>query len=178
MAPLFIHQLELSNEVAFHSIIYPFYTFGQPRVGNKAYSEWAMDVNKISSLHFRVVHHDDPVPHLPPPVLGFFHTNTEIWYAENGYGLGTYEICDSSTGEDMQCSAGTALSADFTDHLTYLGHEICGCVPSGFDQPMIDNSDGSASAGSGDDGRVFKVFHSLLKMVLVDSFFKIVQYVI
>ena len=84
--------------------------------------------NRIQSLRFkaylfpsgewyRVVHHDDPVPHLPTPLMG-------------GIGRGQYEVCDGS-GEDQQCSSGTMLSAEITDHLTHLRdltHPIHDCV--------------------------------------------------
>ena len=49
-------------------------------------------------------------------------------YAEKGVGKGLYEVCDSS-GEDPECSKGTLLSGQITDHLTYLDHPICGCKP-------------------------------------------------
>ena len=49
-------------------------------------------------------------------------------YVESGTGLGYYEVCDGS-GEDPQCSFGTLLSAEITDHLSYLDHAVCGCKP-------------------------------------------------
>ena len=122
--------LSNSSQFSFSPLITtPIYTFGQPRVGNPAFEEWfnAAWLGKW----FRVVHHDDPVPHLPPPKLGFAHVATEIWYMENGTGEGVFEVCNGS-GEDQQCSAGTLLSGEITDHLTYMGHPICNCVPSGF----------------------------------------------
>ena len=55
---------------------------------------------------YRVVHHDDPVPHLPPPALKFVHMSTEVWYVESGTGDGNFMVCNGS-GEDQQCSGGT-----------------------------------------------------------------------
>jgi predicted lipase len=124
--------LLLSNSSAFSFsplVAKPVYTFGQPRVGNAAFAKWFNGA--WLGKWFRVVHHDDPVPHLPTPKMGFAHVATEIWYMENGTGEGVFEVCDGS-GEDQQCSAGTLLSGEITDHLTYMGHPICGCVPSGF----------------------------------------------
>ena len=98
-------------------------------MGNAAYANW---MNAQTNLPwYRVVHHDDPVPHLPTSGMGFVHVATEVWYSENGLGAGAYEVCNGS-GEDQQCSAGTLLSGEITDHLTYLTHPITGCVPSGF----------------------------------------------
>lgn len=39
------------------------YTFGQPRVGNHNYADYH---NKLIPNDYRVVHHLDPIPHLPP----------------------------------------------------------------------------------------------------------------
>jgi predicted lipase len=122
----------LANSSAFSFaplIEMPVYTFGQPRVGNPAFEAWFDGM--FRGKWFRVVHHDDPVPHLPTVKMGFAHVATEIWYMENGTGEGVYEVC-SGSGEDQQCSAGTLLSGEITDHLTYMGHPVCGCVPSGF----------------------------------------------
>lgn len=127
MAPLFLAELANSEPSLYSAVSLPVYTFGQPRGGNAAYASWASEKFDL----YRVVHHDDPVPHLPPPALGFVQMNSEVWYAESGTGLGYYEVCDGS-GEDQQCSAGTLVSGDFTDHTTYLDHDICQCDPSGF----------------------------------------------
>jgi predicted lipase len=126
--------LLLANQSTFswqRAVQTPVYTFGQPRVGNAAFAEWFSSAAFPAGSWFRVVHHDDPVPHLPTPAMGFAHVATELWYAEGGTGAGQSEVCDG-TGEDLQCSAGTLLSGEITDHLTYLTHPICGCVPSGF----------------------------------------------
>ena len=130
MASLFLADLEVSDPPLFKGVQLPVYTFGEPRVGNEHYASWFED--RFPSSWYRVVHHDDPVPHLPPPLLGFRHGPTEVWYAESGTGFGFYEVCDGEDGEDQQCSAGTTLSAEITDHLTYMDHGICGCEDSGF----------------------------------------------
>jgi hypothetical protein len=129
MAPLVVKRLKVDEADIYEKVRFPIYTFGQPRVGNDMYSDWAKD--EFKKGWFRVVHHDDPIPHLPPPKLGFSHMSTEIWYAEKGTGKGFYEVCDGS-GEDKQCSAGTLLSGEITDHLTYLDHDIVQCHDSGF----------------------------------------------
>lgn len=56
----------------------PLYTFGCPRVGNKAFYDAfeALDIE-----HTRVVHWRDIVPHLPNEWMGFRHTAREVWYS-------------------------------------------------------------------------------------------------
>jgi len=52
-----------------HSLGYPIdgvYTYGQPRVGNQAFADFYMVGTQVS---WRVTHHRDPVPHLPPMSL-------------------------------------------------------------------------------------------------------------
>jgi len=133
MAPLFVANYQNSHPETSAQIVYPVYTFGQPRVGNKEFATW-FDEKVGAGNWFRVVHHDDPVPHLPPPALGFSHMATEVWYVEhigNETGAGYYQVCDGS-GEDQQCSAGTLVNGEFTDHIVYLDHDIHQCNPSGF----------------------------------------------
>ena len=67
MAPILLAELSNSEPSLYNAVATPVYTFGQPRGGNAAYAAWASDTFDI----YRVVHHDDPVPHLPPPALGF-----------------------------------------------------------------------------------------------------------
>jgi hypothetical protein len=116
VAPLFyaeVAKTELKEQVQF-----PVYTFGQPRVGNDVYAKWFEGQIEDAGEWYRVVHNNDPVPHLPPPALGFTHMSTEIYYMESGTGPGFYQVCDGS-GEDQQCSAGTLVSGNFNDHNEY-----------------------------------------------------------
>ena len=48
------------------------YTFGTPRVGNPAWADAyrAAVVAAKGAASFRVIHNEDPVPHLPPKVRG------------------------------------------------------------------------------------------------------------
>ncbi|GMI27011.1 hypothetical protein TeGR_g1224 [Tetraparma gracilis] len=124
VAPLFyaeVAKTELKEQVQF-----PVYTFGQPRVGNDVYAKWFEGQIEDAGEWYRVVHNNDPVPHLPPPALGFTHMSTEIYYMESGTGPGFYQVCDGS-GEDQQCSAGTLVSGNFNDHNEYIDHDIHQC---------------------------------------------------
>jgi len=93
-----------------------FYTYGQPRVGNSAFTDLFKRTFNDSTM-YRLTHGLDPVPHLPPRFAGFYHPNTEVYYD----GLNThYTICDGS-GEDPKCADQWLLPLGFTDHVTYLG---------------------------------------------------------
>ncbi|GAB5036986.1 lipase family protein [Nannochloropsis oceanica] len=92
-------------------------TFGQPRVGNKEFSSFFNQTIIPSIPFFRLVHHRDPVPHLPPQSLGFHHSPFEVFYSEDE---SSYVICDP-TGEDKHCSNQYYIDANINDHLSYLG---------------------------------------------------------
>ena len=68
------------------------YTFGQPRVGDSAFS-------KNYASHFpetyRVINYADIVPHLPPSSFGFVHGGHEVWY--NPRGMQKYQICNAES---------------------------------------------------------------------------------
>ena len=49
------------------------HTFGSPRVGNRLYS------NHATLKHFRWVNNNDLVPRLPPSLLGYAHSGTELY---------------------------------------------------------------------------------------------------
>ena len=57
------------------------YTFGQPRVGGRAfaqlYNSWLRDRT------WRVVHREDLVPHVPYVLGAFHHAGHEAWYEQN-----------------------------------------------------------------------------------------------
>ena len=97
------------------------YTFGQPRTGNDV---WASHVGSVvGSDAFRTTHHNDPVPHVPPKILGFHHTATEVWQADET--STETRLCDGS-GEDKSCSDGQLAPVNVGDHLDYLGIKMGG----------------------------------------------------
>jgi hypothetical protein len=51
------------------------YTFGEPRVGNSAFSGF---LHNTSINVFRITHSRDVVPHLPPTWVGFEHMTREV----------------------------------------------------------------------------------------------------
>ena len=98
------------------------YTYGQPRVGDSAFAAFFM-------WHFptwlRIVHWNDPVPHLPPFSTGFHHVGREIWFDEPS---DTRMICND-TGEDSDCSASVEVAVVLTDHYIYLSKKVVQCAP-------------------------------------------------
>ncbi|KAJ5146541.1 Lipase class 3 [Penicillium bovifimosum] len=51
------------------------YSYGQPRVGNKALATYITNQGSI----WRVTHTEDLVPKLPPAAVGFSHSSPEYW---------------------------------------------------------------------------------------------------
>jgi hypothetical protein len=49
------------------------YTFGSPRVGNRAFASAVNDLQL-----FRVTHHTDSVVHQPPREKGYYHSGLEV----------------------------------------------------------------------------------------------------
>jgi len=95
------------------------YTYGQPRVGNKAYRDAILA--KFGVKYQRMVNYDDCVPKLPKHEIGYVHNPFEIF--EYMGGENKYKVCDNS-GEDETCS----LSVDFDciQHFNYMGIQCCG----------------------------------------------------
>lgn len=94
------------------------YTMGQPRTGDDAFYSWYMGA---VPTHYRLVHHDDVVVHLPPESFGFHHTRREIWYTEDS---SSYYTADGS-GEDAHGSDSVHFyDYSVDDHLEYCGVPI------------------------------------------------------
>lgn len=119
--------IDLSAGLGF--AIQPLYTLGSPRVGNTAFAEAFSHGPSGRSrfpVQWRLVHYDDPVPHLPPHVLphlpfhgdrNYQHTPQEVWYNRN---FDKYKLCDPLNGEDLSCSLGSFPSTLPDDHLNYF----------------------------------------------------------
>lgn len=59
------------------------YTYGQPRVGNKVFSDLLF--KSLSNRYVRVTHYDDTVAHVPPLISFFKHAGNEVWYKSKTY---------------------------------------------------------------------------------------------
>ena len=88
------------------------YTYGQPRTGNRAFSD--VFAERLGDTpFFRVVDYKDLVPHLPPNnLLGYVSLMPEVYY--NATALGHYTICND--GEDNNCSFQWILPGLKTPH--------------------------------------------------------------
>jgi hypothetical protein len=73
----------------------------------------------------RLVHYQDPVPHLPPnDLLGkpfFQHPTTEVFYQERD-STGSYKICEGQ--EDPTCSDKFLVDINLLNHLHYVGFDF------------------------------------------------------
>jgi len=104
-------DLQSSSSVPANLIVY---TYGSPRVGNIIYAGL---YNQLVNTTWRVTHYEDPVPHLPPIWMGFYHNVQEVWYNEEN---SVYTLCNLS-GEDPACSDSVSYeSTSISDHLYYL----------------------------------------------------------
>lgn len=95
------------------------YNYGQPRIGNPTYAAF---VNTKLSNSWRITHHKDMVPHVPPVTgLDYYHSCREVYEDEKH----TLHICSDVDGEDPTCADQYALyQTDTTDHHTYLNHDM------------------------------------------------------
>lgn len=76
---------------------------------------------------YRATHYDDPVPRLPPIVLGYFHTSSEFWLeagpATNiDYTIPEIAICTGYA--NTSCNAGTG-GFDGNAHEYYFQYMSC-----------------------------------------------------
>lgn len=117
-----IAALHLSHMKIFPAEKLSLYTFGSPRVGNRAF---ALEVTASVKQSYRVVHSNDIVPHVPPKDMDCnegdlfygWHVANEIYYNDD---FTSYKVCKGE--EDMSCSNSVSLlSLRVSDHLVYMG---------------------------------------------------------
>lgn len=53
------------------------YSFGSPRVGNEAWSNYCSEV--LVNNPYRITHYKDMVPHIPYESMGYVHIINEVW---------------------------------------------------------------------------------------------------
>jgi len=95
-------------------------TFGAPRVGRGESWELAY-AERLAEQTWRITHHRDIVPSVPPAAFGFVHVPTEIFYDDT-----SSHVCNGS-GEDPDCHNGYSITTSVSDHTHYMGLHICGC---------------------------------------------------
>jgi len=107
------------------------FVFESPRVGNHAFAQAFWDIYNESRPVWRITRARDPVPLVPPRVLGYRHISFEVYYNSSG----DFHICNSSDlREDPTCADQHGLPPSLLhvlDHcassLTPSGR-ICGCA--------------------------------------------------
>ena len=102
-----------------------FYSFGSPRVGDAAFVTWFNErlENDPRLSVYRLTHHRDPVPSLPPKNVWYRHVAHEVNYKHEDMGPGAYKVCNGS-GEDPTCHDYYAVTATVSDH-SYWGWTDC-----------------------------------------------------
>lgn len=95
------------------------YTYGSPRVGNEAFAAFAS--TQSGGDNYRLTHSDDPVPRLPPLVMGYRHLTSEYWIEEGDAAAGKPYILSLCPGTaNVNCNgAGSGLNVPA--HSMYLG---------------------------------------------------------
>ncbi|GAB0134387.1 hypothetical protein EsDP_00002764 [Epichloe bromicola] len=103
------------------------YTYGSPRVGNDKFADW---MTGQPGGQWRVTHHDDPVPRLPPIFVGYRHISPEYWLSggrntrDDDWPIGQLRVCKGIAS--TACNGGT-FGLDILAHLHYLGEtSACG----------------------------------------------------
>ncbi|KAI1796789.1 alpha/beta-hydrolase [Ganoderma leucocontextum] len=107
-----------------------FVGYGTPRVGNQDFAN-CVDAQNRSVTHIN--NKDDPVPILPPILLGFHHPNGEIHIRNSG----GWDICPGQDNPSPDCSTGSVnlLFNNESDHDgPYDGVEM-GCQSGGGTAP-------------------------------------------
>lgn len=118
------------NNEDFPSAEYELYTYGEPRVGNKAFADF-MNHQNITTV--RVVARADIVPHVPPTsLLGskfllndhYVHPHTEFWIN----GKKDQRFCSRTVYEDPKCSMSLGPLYTIVDHLIYFDVNLAASV--------------------------------------------------
>ena len=102
------------------------YTYGSPRVGNAAFVE---HVEALPGGNFRLTHDADPVPLLPPSVLGYRHLSPEYWLVGDSmredFGVRNVTVCHGLL--NFECNGGTLWSRISPLEHSYYFQRVSGC---------------------------------------------------
>lgn len=118
LAAIDLKRLHLSTHIQL-------YTFGSPRVGNRAFAKYVYTLFPLGTI-YRVVNAGDIVPHVPTLFQRYVHVGIEIWYP-NQNAL-KYDQCVLEPSvliyEDPTCSNSQIVGVDISSHLQYLTYTV------------------------------------------------------
>jgi hypothetical protein len=122
-----INGLKLRGMPEFAGTDFAFITYGQPRIGNKAFVDF---VNAQPMPLVRVSNRRDLFTHMPVRSLQpyFIHTQNELWLQPDG----SVKECSHTVYEDPECSNSLGPVYNPIDHMT-------GYFDTSFLQNLIDN---------------------------------------
>ncbi|KAL8718477.1 MAG: hypothetical protein Q9225_004391 [Loekoesia sp. 1 TL-2023] len=108
------------------------YTYGAPRIAGKALSDFI--TNQNMGGNFRVTHKNDPVPRLPPVVLGFVHISPEYYISTPNNVVPTANDITKYDGSiNLQGNSGNnPLNTDLSAHGWYF-NSVGACGGSDFE---------------------------------------------
>lgn len=93
------------------------YTYGSPRVGNKALADF---VTNQPGGNFRITHTNDPVPHLPLLMMGFQHVRPEYYISTGNEATAGLEALTKFDGaQDWGGNTGHLMTS-IESHLWYF----------------------------------------------------------
>lgn len=114
------------------------YTYGSPRVGNTAFVEY---VESLPGGNYRLTHSADPVPLLPPSVLGYRHLSPEYWLVGDstlaGFGVRNVTVCEGLL--NFECNGGTLWSTISPIEHSYYFQKVSGCEDDSWDISWLED---------------------------------------
>ncbi|KAL8833044.1 MAG: hypothetical protein Q9170_004549 [Blastenia crenularia] len=119
-------------EIRKSGVVADLYTYGAPRIAGKTLSDFI--TNQNMGGNFRTTHKNDPVPRLPPVVLGFVHISPEYYISTPNGVVPTANDITKYTGSInlLGNSGNNPLNTDLSAHGFYF-NAVGACGGSDFE---------------------------------------------